>query len=207
MNREPLGSLMARALAASPRARELCRRLQGRALLIVAATDPAAAPLGAVRIASDGERLQWTRAAADTPSDAALRGSPLALAGLPFGDAQALLQRGVVRLEGDAETARLFAELLQLLKPDAEELLGTAIGRLPAHGLARAAHQLLDFGRNAARSSAQSLADYFAHEQRTLVPRTETEHRQRRLEALREQLDRLEARVELGRQRLQRLAP
>ncbi|MFT3906566.1 MAG: SCP2 sterol-binding domain-containing protein [Steroidobacteraceae bacterium] len=224
MIEDPLAPFMARALAASPRARELCQRLTGRRLQIAVT---GVAP--ALQLRSDGARLHLERSPAaagkdlaaatmrnelpggdhdpsapPTLADARLEGDALALAGLLAGDAQGLIRRGSLRLEGDAEVARQFSELLELLKPDPEELLGRMLGRIPAHALMLGARSAMAWGRSSAHQAAQTLADYLAHEQRTLVPRAEAEHLTREIEALTEQLDRTEARLGFAAERLAR---
>jgi len=220
MLEDPLAPFMARALAASPRAQELCRRLAGRRLQITV-TGVALA----LQLRSDGSRLHLERSPAAAGSDLAaatmrneagghspsaaapdarLQGGALALAGLLGGDAQGLIQRGSVRLEGDAEVARQFSALLELLKPDPEELLGRMLGRIPAHALMRGARSAMSWGRSSAHQAVQTLADYLAHERRTLVPRAEAEHLTREIETLTEQLDRAAARLGFAAERLAR---
>jgi ubiquinone biosynthesis protein UbiJ len=53
------------------------------------------------------------------------------------------------------------------------------------------------FGRRAAATGVRNVAEYLAHERRDLVPRAEAEDFYRRVERLREDLDRLEARIGL----------
>ena len=53
------------------------------------------------------------------------------------------------------------------------------------------------FGRRAAQTGVRNVAEYLAHERGDLVPRAEAEDFYRGVERLREDLDRVEARVHL----------
>jgi ubiquinone biosynthesis accessory factor UbiJ len=83
-----------------------------------------------------------------------------------------------------------------LLRPDLEHLLARPFGRPAAHVLVRAASGIGERASAAAWSSLRSLAEYLAHESGDLVPRPEAEHVLLGVEQLREQLDRLEARLQ-----------
>ena len=52
-----------------------------------------------------------------------------------------------------------------------------------------------DQGGALLRDQSRNAADWLAHERRALVPAAEAEHRYREIEAAREQLDRLDARL------------
>jgi ubiquinone biosynthesis protein UbiJ len=55
--------------------------------------------------------------------------------------------------------------------------------------------------RKAAATTAENLAEYLAHERRDLVPRNEGEQFLRGVDSVREDVDRLEARIALLRER------
>ena len=55
--------------------------------------------------------------------------------------------------------------------------------------------------RDAAWTSVRNLAEYLSHESRDLVSRPEAEHFLRGVDTVREQLDRIEARLQLMEQR------
>ncbi|MFO1402607.1 MAG: SCP2 sterol-binding domain-containing protein [Steroidobacteraceae bacterium] len=183
-----LEAALARALADSPRARELARELAGRSVELRLA----GSVLG-LRVQSDGERLELRAPASG--ADASLSGGALAWLALGGPDPAGVLRRGDLRVEGDGEVAERFRELLGLLRPDVEHALGRAIGPVPAHAAMRAARGALAWGRRAARATLRDTADYLAHERRDLVPAAEAEHVLRGSEVLREHTDRLDARL------------
>ena len=184
-----LGNLLNRGLPRSVRARQLVAQLAGHSVAI------AIRDFARLRVTSDGQTL--TVAGEDGAVDATLSGGPLSLLALSGGAAQAVLQRGDVIVTGDTEIAGKFRELLSLLRPDPEEELALVIGDMAAHRLGRVALLAGGWGRRAARVTLENLAEYLGHERRDLVPRNEGEQFLRGVEALREDADRLQARLEL----------
>jgi ubiquinone biosynthesis protein UbiJ len=187
-----LERLLERAVAQarndSPRAISLLAALQGRKLEIRVSGTAWTAVLE-----SDGQTLHLRPGG---PADASIIGAPLSLLGLTAQDPQAVIARGDVRIEGDAQIAQQFRELALLLRPDLEMGLSRLVGRSGAHlavlGL-RAAH---DWTRAATWTAAQNVAEYLAHERGDLVSRPEAEHFLRGVDQLREQLDRVDARLQ-----------
>lgn len=187
-----LGGALARAVADSSRARELCARLEGRTFGIAVTGSPWQLRL----VVRDAQLSVAAAPAGPAPAlDARIHGSAVALLGA-LGDRQrALLQDGTLRIEGDAELAQHFGELLQALRPDVEQHLGRVLGPMPAHLLWRGARSAWQQGNTLLHGQSRNAADWLAHERRTLVPVPEAEHRYREIESARERLDRLEARV------------
>jgi ubiquinone biosynthesis protein UbiJ len=185
----PFEKLIRRGLTRSVRARTLCAELAGRSLAIEI---PA---VMRVRVTSSGTTVSLARD--DEPADATLAGGPLGLLALGVRPPEAVLQRGAVVMSGDAELAQKFRELIYLLRPDLEEELAGLVGDVPAHQLGRLARGGRDLLRRAAGVTLQNLADYLAHERGDLVSRNEGEAFLRGVDALREGVDRLSARLEL----------
>ena len=195
-----LQAAVSRARTDSPRARELLAALAGRSITVEARGTPFR-----VTIASDGTGL---RVAAPEPgtapapapapapaADAHISGTPLSLLALTRADPQAVIQRGDVRIEGDAEIAQQFSRLALLLRPDLENALSQVLGRSGAHVLMRGLRGVAAWTRAAARTQVLNLSEYLAHERGDLVSRSEAEHFLREVDDAREQLDRLEARM------------
>jgi ubiquinone biosynthesis accessory factor UbiJ len=185
-------NVLNRGLPRSPRAQQLCAELAGRRIAIEA---PAMARL---LVESTGNSLRVTRG--NLPADAEVIGGPLSLLALGSSDADAAA-RGEVEVRGDAELAQKFRELARLLKPDPEEELSILIGDVAAHRLGRLTRGALDWSRNAAATLLQDVGEYFSHERGDLVSREEGEQFLRGVDALREDLDRFDARLELLQQR------
>jgi ubiquinone biosynthesis accessory factor UbiJ len=183
-----LEQLLNRSLPRSQRAQQLVAELAGKS---VALQVPG---LARCSVTSNGVTLTLGNAPG---CDATLSGGLLSLFALQGEDAPAVLQRGAVRIEGDAEVAQRFRELLRLLRPDLEEEFALVLGDVPAHQLGRLARWAGTFARRAVDTTLTNLGEYWGHERGDLVPRHEGEQFLRGVDALREDLDRLQARVEL----------
>jgi ubiquinone biosynthesis protein UbiJ len=131
------------------------------------------------------------------PADAEISGSLMSLAALSGAHPEEVIRRGDVTIRGDAELAQKFRELAMLLRPDVEEELARLIGDTPAHQALRLVRAATGFGRRAAATGVRNVAEYLAHERRDLVSGPEAEDFYRRVEKLREDLDRLDARTRL----------
>jgi len=184
-----LANLLNRGLPRSGRARALTAQLAGRSVALEVQG------FGRVRLESNGATLAV--AAGEQAADATLSAGPLGFLALTLEDPQAVLQRGAATMSGDTEIAGAFRELLGLLKPDPEEELSLVLGDVPAHQLGRLARLAADFGRRAADTAWRNGSDYLAHERQDLVPRREGEQFLRGVDALREDLDRLDVRLTL----------
>ena len=184
-----LEKLLNRGLPRSPRARQLCATLSGRSVAIVVPD------ILRLRVSCNGQTLTVMRD--DAPADATLRGGALSLLALASDSAQAVIQRGDVAISGDSEVAQGYRELAQLLRPDLEEELSLLIGDVPAHQLGRLARLAGDWSGRAADTTLRNLAEYLGHERGDLVSRNEGEQFLRGVDALRESVDRLQARLEL----------
>jgi ubiquinone biosynthesis protein UbiJ len=182
-----LENVLNRGLPRSPRARELCRQLEGRRVGVEVS--------GFTRllVESTGETLRLTRDAG-AAADAELVGGPLSLMALIGATPEDILQRGDVHIRGDAELAQKFRELALLLRPDVEEELSQVLGDVPAHQIGRFARAAFGWTQRAASTTVRNVAEYFAHERQHLVSRPEGEQFLRGVDALREDVDRLEAR-------------
>jgi len=174
------------ARAESPRFVSLLAELRGRTLAV---HTPGLAEL---LIECTGQTLQLRPAG--TP-DASISGGGLSLLALAGPDPQAVIARGDVQIEGDAEIAQQFRELARLMRPDLETGLSRLLGRTGAHLAVRGLNALRDWSRATAWTATQNVAEYLAHERGDLVSRSEAEHFLRGVDQLREQVDRLDARL------------
>jgi len=201
-----LENVLNRGLPRSPRAQQLCAELAGRrvAITIAAAAQPGRSP--SVLVESTGDSLRLTAITAGgpaggapdaAPADATITGGPLSLLALSGSAPEAVLQRGDVRIDGDAELAQKFRELALLLRPDLEEELSLVLGDVPAHQLGRFARAAFGWTHKAATTTVRNVAEYLGHERRDLVPRGEAEQFLQGVDTLREDVDRLAARIDL----------
>jgi ubiquinone biosynthesis accessory factor UbiJ len=190
MRLTPLESVLNRNIAASSAARKLCRRLEGKTL----AMHLTGVPLN-IQFRSDGERMSLETA--QGTANATLSGSPLSFLRLAGPSPESALRSGAVHIEGDAEVAQAFSELLQHARPDLEEELSRVVGDVAAHQIGNFARSALAFGRRASDTLARNVAEYLQEEGRDLPTRIEADEFIAGVDALRDDVDRLEARLAL----------
>jgi ubiquinone biosynthesis protein UbiJ len=188
--------ILNRSLPRSPRAQALAVALAGRSMAV------AITGTGSVVISSTGERIRIERGSGK-PADASISAGPFSLLALAGGQPQALSRTGAA-ISGDSDVAQQFSELLGLLRPEPEEELAQLIGDAPAHHLGRLARIALGFGDRALRTSVNNVAEYLAHERRDLVPKAEGRQLLDGIDALRDDVDRFEARLQHLEQRFER---
>lgn len=185
----PLQSLLDRNIAASAAARAACRRLDGKTLAL-----QVEGVALSVYFRSVGERVELASSIDGAP-DATLSGTPLALMRLAGPQPEAALRAGAVHIQGDAEVAQAFSELLKHARPDLEEELSRLIGDVAAHQVGNAARSILEFAQRAADTFAQNVSEYLQEEGRDTPSRTEADEFTAAVDKLRDDVERIEARV------------
>ena len=197
----PLEGALNRSIGNQSQAQALLRRLDGKSLQLDIHGLPG------VRAAACGARLALLRAdgagADDSPADATISGSAMALLGMMSGSAPRPAQGGSVQVRGDAEVAALYRELFALARPDPEEEVARLLGDVPARRLGNLARAAGSWLRGAGRTAGENVAEYLTEESRDVAGRTELEEFVRGVDEAREALDRLDARL----RRLERASP
>lgn len=130
--------------------------------------------------------------------DTTLSGSPFALAQLamtPKGTPARGLFAGEVIIRGDVDLGRRFQDIFKRLDLDLEEHLSRLTGDVVAHQLGDVVRGLAAWGRQAAENLGRDTADYLQEEVRVTPTRGEADAFAAAVEALREETDRLAARV------------
>ena len=186
---ERLQEIFNRNIADSNEAQRLCQQLDGRALSL----DVKGTSLKFYLAVRKGSIALDTRHEGTT--DANLTATPVALLALAGSGAERGLRGGAVHIEGDAEIAQNFRSLLTQVQPDFEEELSRVIGDVAAHQLANFARGFLDWGRRATESMAGNVAEYLQEEGRDVPTRVEVDEFLEAVDRLREDTDRLEARL------------
>jgi ubiquinone biosynthesis accessory factor UbiJ len=184
-----LATVLNRNVAQSTRAATIATQLDGRVLALALEGTPVTLYV----------KVREGRIAVDTGhegvADASLAGTPLALLALAGPAAADRLRGSGIRIEGDAEVAQRFQSLLQQARPDVEEELSRVIGDVAAHQVANFARGFFEWGRKAADSLSQNVAEYLQEEGRDVPTRIELEEFLESVDHLREAADRLEARL------------
>jgi ubiquinone biosynthesis accessory factor UbiJ len=104
--------------------------------------------------------------------------------------------RQEVRVTGDTALASALTGILSALHWDVEEDLSRVLGDVIAHRLTRTGSALLAWHAGAASNLAQSLAEYWTEEQPLVASRAAVREFVHAVDALRDDVARLEKRVE-----------
>ena len=184
----PVVSVINRQIANKTPARELCAELDGT-VVAVRVRDTALAMYFMVA----AEALE-IRSYADNP-DVIISGSLLALTRLAGQSADAAIRDGSIELTGDAETAQSFQRLLAYGTPNIEEELSGVFGDVAAHGLGDVVRNVSRWGQNAHDTVRQNIKEYLQEESRALPSRYEIDAFRDQTDALRDDVERFEARV------------
>jgi len=105
------------------------------------------------------------------------------------------LPKARVSLEGDAEVASGFWQLLQAARPDAEEELSRVVGDVLAHEIGKTANSLDKYGRRVLSAFQMNATEYLQEEVKQLPPRVEIDGFFSSLERLRDDIERTGIRI------------
>jgi ubiquinone biosynthesis protein UbiJ len=184
----PAAAALNRGIEGSSTARAALARVAGRTLVVEMLDTKLAITVTAVenRLLLAGETAAtW---------DARIKGTFFSLLSMLVGH-EGGERVGRVAIEGDAEIAREFRELLKLAVPDLEEELARQFGDVTAHQIGRASRTAFDWGRKAIATFGQNMSEFLQEENRTVVPKVELEEFASEVDRLREAVDRLDARL------------
>ncbi len=106
-----------------------------------------------------------------------------------------------MQISGDAETAQVFSRLLKNADLDWEELLSHYIGDVAAHQIGNAVRGFRRWSRDAAGRLGRDLTEYLQYESRNLPPRREVEAFLAGVDRVRDDAERLEARLKRAAQK------
>lgn len=186
---QPVASVLNRNIRETTPARELCDKLDGA----VVAVRVRGTGLATWFVIDDGE-LRLTTDYADEP-DVVISGSLLTLARMSGDAGLEALRNGSLELTGDTHKAERFQRLLALARPDVEEELSGVIGDAAAHRLGEVARSIAAWGRDARATMGANVREYLQEERRDVPSRYEVERFGAEVDTLRDDVDRLEARI------------
>lgn len=185
----PLEGLLNRRIDDSSQARRLCDELDGQTLALQLSDSRLAIYL---RVAE--QRIAVSHEPDGDP-DVVISAGPTGLVDLASDDPQKAIRAGRVKVVGDADSAQQFQKLLQLTRPDWEEELSRLTGDVAAHQVGAAIRSGLGFGRRVFGTLAQNTSEFLKEESRDLPSRPEIDRWLADVDTLREDTDRLEARI------------
>ena len=184
----PIAGMINRQVQAKTPARELCEELNGK-VIAVRVRDTGLAMYFAVD--EDGLTLSL-----DGPEpDLAITGTLLSLAGLAASGGEGALRDGSFEIAGDVYTAQAFQKLMSYGRPDLEEELSGLVGDVAAHGIGDAARSFGRWVSEARGTMRQNMSEYLQEESQAVPSRYEVDRFRKRVNTLRDDVDRLEARL------------
>ena len=129
-------------------------------------------------------------------ADTTLKGSPVALLKMSLSkDVAPLMLKGEVEIEGDVRLGRNFKKILSEMDVDWEEYIARIIGDAPAHHIANLTKKIFSWGKQAGSDVAADVSEYLQEESRDVVSKPELEMFYEDVDALRDRLDRFQARL------------
>jgi ubiquinone biosynthesis protein UbiJ len=185
----PALKILNRNISESTPARELCAQLAG-AVVAVRLRNTALAAYFVV----DDDALQVVSAVPEEP-DLVITGSMITLASMAGQSGESAIRDGSLDLTGDAELAGQFQRLLQLARPDVEEELSGIVGDIAAHRLGEFARGLGRWSREARSTMGANIREYLQEESRDVPSRYEVEKFGMAVNTLRDDVERIEARL------------
>lgn len=185
----PIASILNRNIQAITPARQLCADLSGT----VVAINVRDTALSAYFIFHD-DLLQLSVSSEQEPG-VIITGSIVTLALMAGPSGEAAIRKGSLSLSGDAETAQQFQQLLKYARPDIEEELSALVGDVAAHKIGNIARGLRHWGREARATMGANIREYLQEESRDTPSRYELESFSSDVSTLRDDVDRLDARL------------
>ena len=192
----PVAKLLNRNIQDSTPARELCRELSGTVVAVRVRNTALAA-----YFLIDDETLDVATSSTKEP-DVVVCGSLLTLARMNAKSSEAAIRDGSLDLSGDARLADRFQKLLNHAKPDVEEELSSLLGDVAAHRLGEIGRGFGRWGRDARSTMGANIREYLQEESRDAPSRYEVDKFSTSVGTLRDDVDRLEARVSRLRENL-----
>ncbi|MDH5258992.1 MAG: SCP2 sterol-binding domain-containing protein [Gammaproteobacteria bacterium] len=132
----------------------------------------------------------------DNGADTTIRGTPISLLKTAISDDRQTLFKGEVVIDGDMALGQKFQKILDGLEMDWEEPLSQLIGDIAAHQVGEAVRGFAGFAKAAFNSLTMSTAEYFQEETKDVVNPVELERFTDKIDVLRADTDRLDARFQ-----------
>jgi len=185
----PVASVLNKNIRATTPAQELCEKLDGTVVAIRVKNTSLA-----TWFVVHNDCLELTTEC-DAEPDLAITGSLITLARLAGEPGASALRSGSLELTGDAQLAYDFQQLLGFAKPDIEEELSGVVGDVAAQRLGDIARGVSDWTRSAGSTMGANIREYLQEESRDAPSRYEVERFTDKVSTLRDDVDRLEARI------------
>jgi len=127
--------------------------------------------------------------------DTVISGAPLSLARTGHGGDRGALFAGEVEIRGDVTVGQRFEAVLREIDIDWEEQLSRLVGDVAAHQVGRVVRDTVAWGAKSADTLSRDVSEYLQEESRQLPQRDEVDAFLAAVDGLRNDVERLEARV------------
>ena len=135
-------------------------------------------------------------------ADAVISGTPLSLARVGIGEEHGLLFAGEVEITGDVALGQRFENILREIDIDWEEQLSRLVGDVVAHQVGNLVRDTLKWGAKSLDTLGRDINEYLQEESRHLPPADEVNAFLSAVDVLRDDVERLEVRVNRLRSRI-----
>ena len=133
----------------------------------------------------------------DGPADTVLRGSPVSLFKMGLvSNAAELLLKGEIEITGDTRLGHQFKNVFSQMDIDWSEPLADLLGDSLAYQVQQSAGKLARWGKESVKSVSTSFSEYLQEESRDVVTGTELNIFNEAVDQCRNDVDRLQARVD-----------
>lgn len=185
----PIADMLNRNILATTPARALATELNGSSVAVRVRNSV----LAMYFVFADDEVV--LAAESGTEPDVVISGSLLTLARMMGGAGESAIRSGDVELTGDAATAQRFQKLLRFAKPDIEEEMSRFVGDIAAHRIGEVARSVRDWARESRATMGGNIREYLQEERRDLPTRNEVERFAEDVGVLRDDVERIAARL------------
>ncbi|MCK4834761.1 MAG: SCP2 sterol-binding domain-containing protein [Gammaproteobacteria bacterium] len=130
--------------------------------------------------------------------DTVLKGTPISLFRMGLvSNAASLLLKGEIEISGDTRLGHQFKNVFSQMDIDWSEPLASMVGDGLAYQLHQSGSALSRWGKETIKSVSTSFSEYLQEESRDVVTETELDMFNGEVDRLREDVERLQARIEL----------
>lgn len=136
-------------------------------------------------------------------ADAVISGTPLSLARVGLGGERGLLFAGEVEIRGDVTVGQRFEDVLRGIDIDWEEQISRLVGDVAAHHVGNVVRDAWKWGAKSMDTVGRDITEYLQEESRHLPQRDEVNKFLAAVDVLRNDVERLEARVKRLRGRIE----
>jgi ubiquinone biosynthesis protein UbiJ len=193
-----LEAALNRALALDPETRDALGSLDGQCVVLTVE-----APTLALQVRVDGERLRVGPVEPEREPDLAVRSTLAGLIGqLPVFRRDDAPPVGRLRVSGDAELARRLQRLAERFDPDWQQPFTRVFGEVLGGQVAKACAVGLRGARTAGRSLAETAVEFVTEESRDVVARAELHAFCDDVDAMRDDVERIAAKLARLQQRV-----